>query len=156
MPKRSKSPIGSHTTPDCPISVSYTRGTRFQAKIMDFTLLMNHTIGNASNENIQTEVTSATQLVTLVVMGELNGTNSIVNGGITSQATFETQLKEIDEELMRFNDLGLNQLKFFGPHPRAKVSESINLAAKPLSKPRDQKIPTRVSKCPFQLRVLPT
>ena len=45
----------------------------------------------------------------------------------------ETQLKEIDEELMRFNESGLDQLKLFEPHPRAAVSEAINLAAMPLS-----------------------
>ena len=59
-------------------------------------------------------------------------------------------------ELTRFNDLGLNQLKFFGPQPCAKVSELVNLTAKPLSEPCDQQIPTRVSKHPTQLRVLLT
>jgi len=84
MPEHSKSPIRSHTTPDDPISIRCARGVSFQAKITDFTLLVNHAIGNASNENIQTEVTGATQSVTPMIMGELNATNSIVNGGITS------------------------------------------------------------------------
>ena len=102
-------------------------------------------------ENIQTKVTSAIQLVTPVIIGELNVVDSVVNGGITSQAAFETQLKEIDEELIRLTNSGLNQLKFFSPQPCAKVNESINLDAKPLSEPRDQKIPTKVSKHPTQL-----
>ena len=68
----------------------------------------------------------------------------------------ETQLKEIDEDLMRFNESGLDQLKLFEPHPHAAVSEAINLVAMPLSGSRDQQIPSRVSNHPTKLWVLPT
>ena len=84
MPEHSKSPIRSHTTLDGPISKRCAKGVSYQAEITDFTLLVNHAIGNASNENIQTKVTGATKSVTPMIMGELNAANSIVNSGITS------------------------------------------------------------------------
>lgn len=80
----------------------------------------------------------------------------MIDGGINSPAVFETQLKEIDEELMRVNESGLDQLKLFGPHPRSVVSETTNLDAKPLSESHDKQFPTRVSNHPTQLQVLPT
>ena len=49
---------------------------------------------------------------------------------------------------MRFNELSLDQLKLFEPHPRAAISEAISLAAKPLSGSRNQQILTRVSNHP--------